>query len=454
MQKNKEIFETMSPGRALATLAIPSIISQLITMIYNLADTFFIGMTNDPYKVAAASLSFALVFVMNALSNLFGIGGGSLISRLLGKKQDEEAKKVCSFSFYGAFALAGLYALFSLIFREPLLRFVGASDNTIGYASEYMMYTVTIGAIPTMLSVTMAHLLRSEGYAARASFGLGFGGILNMILDPLFMFVLLPAGNEVAGAAIATLISNVCVLIFFIITFMRLRGKTVLSLAPKFIRSGAKYIGQICAVGFPSAVSSALASVSNMTINRLIVGYGDIPLAAMGIVKKIDMLPLNVGMGLCQGMMPLVAYNYAAKNYERMRAFTRAARNAGIVFALACVLCFEIFAGQIVALFIEEPETLRYGTNFLRICCLFTPIMVCNFQMNYTFQAMGKGTHSLLLAASRQGLVNIPLLFLMNYLFGLYGVTWTQIISDSITFIIGMSLYRNVYKKLTVEERK
>ena len=454
MQKNKEIFETMSPGRALATLAIPSIISQLITMIYNLADTFFIGMTNDPYKVAAASLSFALVFVMNALSNLFGIGGGSLISRLLGKKQDEEAKKVCSFSFYGAFALAGLYALFSLIFREPLLRFVGASDNTIGYASEYMMYTVTIGAIPTMLSVTMAHLLRSEGYAAKASFGLGFGGILNIILDPLFMFVILPEGNEVAGAAIATLISNVCVLIFFIITFMRLRGKTVLSLAPKFIRSGAKYIGQICAVGFPSAVSSALASVSNMTINRLVVGYGDIPLAAMGIVKKIDMLPLNVGMGLCQGMMPLVAYNYAAKNYERMRAFTRAARNAGIIFALACVLCFEIFAGQIVALFIEDPETLRYGTNFLRICCLFTPIMVCNFQMNYTFQAMGKGKHSLLLAASRQGLVNIPLLFLMNYLFGLYGVTWTQIISDSITFIVGMSLYRNVYKKLTVEESK
>jgi len=454
MQKNKEIFETMPVGRALATLAVPSIISQLITMIYNLADTFFIGMTNDPYKVAAASLSFVLVFVMNALSNLFGIGGGSLISRLLGKKQDVEAKKVCSFSFYGAFALAGLYALFSLILREPLLRFVGASDNTIGYASDYMIYTVTIGAIPTMLSVTMAHLLRSEGYAGKASFGLGFGGVLNMILDPLFMFVILPEGNEVSGAAIATLISNTSVLIYFIITFMKLRGKTVLSIAPKFITSGAKYIGQICAVGFPSAVSSALASISNMTINRLIVGYGDIPLAAMGIVKKIDMLPLNVGMGLCQGMMPLVAYNYAAKNYERMRAFTRAARNAGIIFALVCVISFEIFAGQIVGLFIEEPETLRLGTNFLRICCLFTPIMVCNFQMNYTFQAMGKGKHSLLLAASRQGLVNIPLLFIMNYLFGMYGVTWTQIISDTITLIIGMTLYHNLYKKLTVEENK
>jgi len=153
-------------------------------------------------------------------------------------------------------------------------------------------------------------------------------------------------------------------------------------------------------------------------------------------------------------MMPLVAYNYAAKNYERMRAFTRAARNAGIIFALVCVISFEIFAGQIVGLFIEEPETLRLGTNFLRICCLFTPIMVCNFQMNYTFQAMGKGKHSLLLAASRQGLVNIPLLFIMNYLFGMYGVTWTQIISDTITLIIGMTLYHNLYKKLTVEENK
>lgn len=449
-----ELFETMPVGRALLTMAIPTIVSQLITMIYNLADTFFIGMTNDPYKVAATSLSFVLVFVLNSLSNLFGIGGGSLISRLLGKKQDGEAKKVCSFSFYGAFALAGLYALFSLIFRDPLLRFIGASDNTIGYATDYMMYTITLGAIPTMLSVTMAHLLRSEGYAAKASFGLGFGGVLNIILDPLFMFVILPEGNEVAGAAIATLISNTSVLIYFIITFLRLRGKTVLSISPKLIPSGAKYIGQICAVGFPSAISSALASVSNMIINRLIVGYGDIPLAAMGIVKKVDLLPLNVGMGICQGMMPLVAYNYAAKNYERMRAFTRAARNAGIIFALLCVACFELFAEPIVGLFIEEPETLRYGTDFLRICALFTPIMVCNFQMNYTFQAMGKGKHSLLLAASRQGLVNIPLLFLMNYLFGLYGVTWTQVISDAITFIIAMTLYRNLYKKLTVEQRK
>lgn len=453
MNRNREVFESVPVPRALATLAVPTIISQLITMIYNLADTFFIGRTNDPYKVAAASLAFVLFFVMNALSNLFGVGGGSLISRLLGQRKNEEAKKVCSFSFYGTILITLGYSLLCLLFMDPLLRLMGASDNTIGYASSYVLWVVVIGGIPSTISMTMAHLLRSEGYAKQASFGLGMGGVLNIILDPLFMFVFLEPGLEVTGAAVATMLSNICSLIYFFVVFARLRGNTVLSLAPKYIPAGSRYTGQIFATGFPSALGSLLSCVANVVVNNLTAGYNDFALAAMGVVKKIDMLPMNVGMGLCQGMMPLVAYNYAAKNYERMRAASSCARIAGMSFAGLCIVFFEIFAGPLVKLFISEAETLTYGINFLRICCIATPVMICNFQMAYTFQAMGKGPQSLLLSSCRQGLINIPLLFLMNGLFGLYGVVWTQLISDGITLIISFALYQKVYRALIAEER-
>ena len=191
MQSNRDVFEKMSVPKALATLAAPTIVSQIITMVYNLADTVFIGSTNDPSKVAASSVAFVLVFAMNCLSNLFGVGGGSLISRLLGEKRDGDAASVSSFSFWGSFAISALYSVLIFIFMEPFLYFLGATDSSIGYAKDYAFWVVVIGAIPSTLGMTMSHLLRSEGYAKYSSFGLGFGGVLNIILDPIFMFVIL-----------------------------------------------------------------------------------------------------------------------------------------------------------------------------------------------------------------------------------------------------------------------
>ncbi len=448
MRQNKEIFENMPVPKALATLAVPTIISQLITMIYNLADTFFIGRTGDPLKVAAATISFILMFMINALANLFGVGGGSLISRLLGEKKPEEAKKVCAFSFYGALIVGLIYALIAYFLMDSILMLIGASENTVGYAADYAFWVVVVGGVPTTLGLTLAQLLRSEGYAKEAGFGLGMGGVLNIILDPLFMFYILPEGEEVAGAAIATTLSNIVVFIYMLTVFLRLSRSTCMSASLKKAVSGAKYALSIFGVGFPSSVSTLLSCISNSTINNLVSSYGDVQMAAMGIVKKIDMLPMNVGMGLCQGMLPLVAYNYAAGNYKRMRAVSNTARLWGISFAVLCIVIFQLFTGSIVRFFIEEPMTLALGTSFLRIACLATPLMIINVQMNYTFQAMGKGPQSLLLASCRQGLINIPLLFLMNHIFGLYGVVWTQLVADGITLIISFTMYAAVYKKL------
>ena len=439
--------------KALAKLAIPTIISQLITMIYNLADTFFIGQTDNPAMVAAASQAFVLFFVINALANLFGVGGGSLISRLMGRGEEHDAKSVCSFSFWGTVIVSIVYSLCAFFFMDPMLRLVGADGASLEYARDYTMWVVVIGAVPTTLAVMMSHLLRSEGYASHASLGLGIGGVLNIILDPIFMFVILEPGQEVLGAGIATMLSNVVTLIYFCVVFFVLRKRALISVSLRDAADGVRYAAEVLKVGFPSALGTMLACVSNLCINNLVSSYrdyygGDYAMAAVGIVKKIDMLPLNVGMGLCQGMMPLVAFNYASGDYKRMRETTFCARIAGMGFALLCILTFEIFPVSIVQIFIKDALTVELGSEFLKIMCLATPLMVANIQYSYTFQAMGRGTESLLLSASRQGLVNIPLLFILNHFFGIHGVLWTQIIADIITFVVSFFMFRHFNKQL------
>ena len=454
MTKNRELFETAPVPKALAALAVPTIISQLITMVYNLADTFFIGTTNDPYKVAASNIAFVLIFAMNCLSNLFGVGGGSLISRLLGQKRDSEASSVASFSFYGSLVISLIYSLVLLAFMDPFLRLLGATNNTIAYASDYALWVIVIGAVPTTLGLTLSHMLRSEGFAKHASVGLALGGILNIILDPIFMFVILEPGQEVKGAAIATLISNCAVLVYFLIVHAVIGKKSVISLSPAKMIPKKEHVYSVFAVGFPSALGSFLACLTSIMVNKLTSGHGDIEVAAIGIAKKIDMLPMNVGMGLCQGMMPLVAYNYSSGNYKRMKQFSDAARIAGIAFAAVCIITFEIFAPHIVELFIGEPTTIKLGTHFLRVLCLAVPLMIVNFQMAFTFQAMGMGKESLILSSLRQGVVNIPLLFLMNSLFAMEGIIWTQLISDVITTVISFIIYFRAYKKLLDKSEK
>lgn len=455
MDNKRDLFEKMPVPKALATLAIPTIISQLITMIYNLADTFFIGMANDPSQTAASSLAFTLVFMMNCIPNLFGVGGGSLISRLMGEKKDEDAGNVASFSFYFTLISAAVYSVVVLAFMDPMLKFLGATDGSLPFARQYAFWVVVIGAVPATLSMTMAQLLRSEGLASKASIGLGFGGVMNIILDPIFMFLILEPGNEVKGAAIATMISNVLVLGYFIVVYFNIRKKTVLSLDPRRLLLDKKYVKSVFAVGIPSALGSFLACLSNIVINNLASGYsylyGDVPVAAIGIAKKIDMLPMNVGFGLSQGMMPLVAYNFASGDHKRMRAIARTARNAGMAFAAFCIILFQLLAPQIAGIFNGHEQTVEMSTDFLRILCLAVPFMIFNLQISFTFQAMGMGKQSLVLSSLRQGVVNIPLLFVMNNLFGLYGIVWTQLISDVMTGIVSYAVYRHSLGKLMKE---
>lgn len=439
----KYLFESMPVPKAVATLAIPTIISQIVTMIYNLADTFFIGQLGNPAMVAAVSLVSPWFNLLTALGNLFGLGGSSLISRMLGNQNHQDIKHVSAFSVWCGAAFTVIFSLLSYLYRTPLLNFLGASADTYPYAESYLFWVVVLGGVPTMVSLTLAHLLRSEGHAKPASAGMMFGGLLNVALDPILIFVF---HMEVTGAAIATAISNTASVVFFVIQYMRLKNKTSVSLNPKHFTF--RFTWPIFSVGLASALATTLANASNMVMVRLASGYGDIPVAAYGIVKRIDQLPLNISMGLCQGFMPLVGYNFASKNYDRMRRVSTFSWKTALVMSACFVACFAAFAPGILHLFIPEEQTSTLGAQFLRIACLAVPLTSVNFLISYTLQAMGKGIQSAALTFSRQGLLNIPLLILMNATIGLFGMIWTQLVIEAIMLPVSLGLYAHTLKKL------
>lgn len=443
-----EIFENIAVPAALAKMAIPTIVSQLITLVYNIADTWFIGQTNDPYMVAASSLVLTVFLMTTSLANLFGVGGGTLAVRLLGSKQEEEARKVASLSLTMAAGASLVFSAACLIFMDPLLRLLGASDNTIGYARQYLLFVVVIGCAPTVLSNVMSAMLRNVGYSREAAFGLGMGGLLNVALDPLFMFVLLPEGFQVMGAAIATMLSNCVVLGYFVLVYRRVGKESVLSLPRRVERISRSSMQSLFSVGVPAAMSIFLFDVTNMVINRLASSYGDFQLAAMGIVLKVERLPLNIGVGIGLGMVPLVAYNYASRNLKRMRSFFTAARISGIAVAVCCVGLYWVCAPWLIQTFIDDAATVGYGTEFLRARCFATPFMFLSFNMVHFMQAVGRGKISFYLAVIRQLCLNIPILFLMNSLFGMSGIVWTQMTADFLNVIISYIIYFRVRKTL------
>lgn len=439
--RTKEIFETKPIPAALAKMAIPTIVSQLITLIYNIADTWFIGQTNNPYMVAASSLVLTIFLMTAALANLFGVGGGNLVVRLLGGKDEEEAKKAASLSLVMAAGVSLTFSVLCFLFMDPLLRLLGASDYTIGYAKQYLTFVVVIGAVPTVLANTMSAMVRNIGHSKEAGFGLGMGGVLNVILDPIFMFVIFPSGYQVAGAAVATMLSNVITLIYFIFTYQKLKGETVLSLPRRVEKIRKDSLGSLFSVGVPAAMSLLLFDLTTMVINRLAAGHGDTQLAAIGIVLKVERLPLNIGIGICLGMTPLVAYNYASKNHKRMKEFFSAARFAGLVISVMCVVFYRFCAPYIVRAFISDADTVRYGTEFLQSRCFATPFMFLSFHMVHFMQAVNRGKVSFQLAVIRQICLNIPILILLNHFFGMSGIVWTQLIADAINVVVSYIIY-------------
>lgn len=438
----EDVFQSLPVPTALRNMIVPAISSQLIVLIYNMADTFFVGKTNNPYMVAGTSLILPVFNITLCLAGLAGIGGGSLISRLLGQGQEEEARRVSAFSLYLGLAIAALFAVGIAVFMEPVLGLLGAGENTYAYARQYALCVIVIGGIPTVLSNVLANLIRSIGRSREASAGIILGGLLNIALDPLFMFVILPHGQEVLGAGLATCLSNCTAFLFFVAVLLRMGKGAVVTFSPKGGLPRRGSIAAVFGVGVPSAIATFLFDLDYVIIDKLMVSYDDLALAAVGIVLKVERFPLNVGIGICQGMMPLVAYNYSAGNKQRMEDTIRLARRLGLTIAAISILLYEVFAVQFSHLFIADTQTVELASQFLRIRVLATPLMFLSFFTVYLFQAFGKGQISLFLGVTRWLAFNIPMLFLLDAIFGMFGIVWSQATADILTVALSLYVYR------------
>lgn len=448
MDEKKRVFEEYPVLKSLTIMAVPAIVSQLITLVYNIADTWFIGLTDNPSMVAACSLVLPIFLLSISISNLFGTGGGSLISRLLGDKKEMEAKKVFAISIWMSLLTAVAFAGITMLFCNPLLNLLGASDQTRDYARQYLFYVVGIGGVFNVMSMVLSNLIRSVGYSKEAGIGISFGGVLNMILDPILMFWIFPDGMQVTGAAVATMLSNVITFSYFVIICIKIQKNTVIGVSLRQGLPERSSIIEIFSVGIPAGVSVLLFDIANMIANKKMAIHGDTALAAYGIVTKVERLPLNIGIGICLGMIPLIAYNYAAKNRERMKQIFNCARILGVTIAVLCVIFYHSFSAAIITFFIGDAETIQLGTAFLQARCFATPFMFLCFNMVHYFNAIGRGKISFWLAVVRQIVFNIPIMLILNNRYGAYGLVWTQLIADVCTVVVSYVVYFMVTRKM------
>ncbi len=440
-----EIFESLPVKRAVLLQILPAIASQMVSLLYSLADTFFVGRLNDPDQTAAVTVAGAVFLLLTALSNLFGIGGASLIARKLGLKKADEAKQVSSFCFYCGLISAAVFGLLVGVLSGPILRLLGAKEASFDYAKGYLFYSVVLGAVPTVLTTLMANLTRAEGSSVGASIGVTVGCVVNIILDPIFV---LPFGLNMgaAGAGAATALSNCIGLGYFLIYLRKNRGKTANSVDPRLLRYGGRHAAQVLKIGLPSALQYMLTVVAVSAQLRFVSKYGSAAVAAVGITKKLDQLPLFFSIGVANGLLPLVGYNYAAGNYERTERCFRFGVMISLGFALFCVLVYELFAPQLTRIFIDDAVTVDYAASFLRRMVIAMPFMSVCYPLITKFQAMGKAKESLTVSILRKGVLDIPLYFVMDAVKPLYGCMWVQPIVDTISLTAAVILNRRIVK--------
>lgn len=469
MQKknNSELFTTMSVGRAVAKLAIPTVISQIVVILYSLADTFFVGQIGDPNQLAALSITFPIFTLLTAVANLFGIGANSVISRSLGKNDKATAKKASSFGFWASIVVTAILAIILGVFMNPILKFFKADNFTLEFSAKYLFWVFVIGGIPTVAGLILGHLVRAVGKTKEASIGLSLGGILNIILDPIFIFekgdtifngaLTMPFGfgMDVSGAAVATMISNTISMLYFFVVLISIRKTTVLSINPKRFSLEKNVAFDTCAVGFPAAISVLLVSVSIAVLNGLLLGHenGNILSAAYGVTSKCGTIALHISIGIAQGVMPLIGFSYGAKNYKRIHQVCSLSFKILWIFSIIFLIIIQFMPTAIASIFTPHEETIQVAATFMR-CWSWCVIGMSLFNMyNSIFQAVGKWKTSLLLAVLRLGIIFTVLSYVMDALWGVTGLMWVQAVTDTLAFIIAAVLYAR-FKKSIMKEAK
>lgn len=354
-----ELMGKLKVSKAVAKMAVPSVISSLVTVVYNMADTFFVGQTGDPLQVAAVSLTNPIFILMMAFANMFGMGGSAVLSMALGAKDERRAKNASAFVTYASLIVGVAFALILIVFMDPILALFGANAETYEFARGYTFH-IAYGAPFIIWSAAASFIVRAEGASREAMIGSMIGTIANIVLDPIFISVL---GQGTAGAAIATTIGNVMASSYYLWYF--LRKSSVLSISWKYFTVRSGILTKICSAGLPTAIFSALMSVSTIVLNQLLVVYGNDPVAAIGIVFKANMLITFLQMGLANGVQPLLGYNYGAGNKERFREVESYTKKCCLAAGVIATVLYFVFREEIISLFISDSDVIAYGVQML-----------------------------------------------------------------------------------------
>ncbi len=448
--KKTALFEEMPIPRAVLTLSIPTVLSSLVMVLYNLADTYFVGMLQDSIQNSAVTLAAPVLLAFNAVNNLFGVGSSSMMSRALGTKDYDTVRRSSAFGFYCALICGVLFSCFATVFRPALLVLLGADASTTQATLEYMRWTVTCGAVPAILNVVMAYLVRSEGATLHASIGTMSGCALNIVLDPIFI---LPWGLNMgaAGAGLATFLSNCAAcLYFFVLLFVR-RGRTYVCIQPAMARPRKELVKGVLGVGVPASIQNLL-NVTGMTVlNNFTAVFKPDAIAAMGIAYKLNMIPMYVAMGISQGLMPLVSYNYGSGNVSRLKRAVIFAEKISLIFMTATSVTYFFASGALIGLFMKTEAVVAYGSQFLRCMCVAQPFLCLDFLAVGVFQACGLGQYALLFAVLRKIVLEIPALYVLNYFFPLYGLACAQAVAEVVLAAAAVAILVYLFRRMDAE---
>ena len=447
LKDKKYLFEQMPIPKAYLKLSIPVILGSLVTMLYNLADTFFVGMLGDPIQNAAVTLVFPVTLAFNAVNNLFGVGGSSMMSRSLGAGQEEKVRITSAFSFYGALFSGLLFSFLVIAFYGPLLKVLGASPETYEATARYLNWTVCIGAAPTILNVVQSYLVRSEGSALHASIGTMSGCFLNILLDPIFI---LPWGLNMgaAGAGLATFLSNVAACIYFLVLTLSKGKRTYVCMDIRKLKKVSRdVVAGVTTVGIPALIQNLVNVVGAAILNNFTAGFGAEAVAAMGISQKLHSFVVQIMMGAGQGVMPLVSYNYTSGNRKRMKKSIIFALSIIVPVGTALTVFYWLDAPALIHMFIDNREIVAIGTRLLRAMCLSMVCLSVDFTTVGVFQALGMGRYAFLYAMMRKIIMEIPLLFLLNRTYPLYGLPYAQVASECTLALVSLFMLRRIFRQ-------
>jgi len=432
----------MPVSRAIIHMAIPSVLSMLVNILYNLTDTFFIGKLNDPIQVAAVSISLPLFTLQMAIAGIFGIGGGSYLSRLLGKKEYNLAKETTTTAVFSSLIASILLGVVGILTIPAFLKAVNASAENALYARQYMFY-ILLGSPFVLMKFTMVQLIRAEGAAKQAMYGLFIGTGVNIVLDPLFIFVF---NMGVTGAAIATVIGQALGMLYYFYYYFRCHSLACPSL--KYLHLRREIYKQILLIGIPASLGQVMMSIGNMISYNLASAYGDLSVAALGVVSRVFSIPIFVFIGLSIGSQPLVGYNYGAGDYIRMKRIIRTAITISLYLGAFFTLLFAIFPEMLVQIFIKDQELVAIGAAILEAYVFSIPFAAVGMILMSSLQAMGKALPALIVSLSRQGIIYIPAILILSQIYGFPGLIYSMPLADSLTTVISGTLLYHILRNL------